>query len=106
MSQNHRFDDQLATYALGALAEPDRKEMEAHLRKCPRCRAQLQEALAVVNLLARTVEPVQPNPDTKRQLFARIEADLEESPTSASPSIRQRLLKRLGLRHSPRSRQD
>ncbi len=83
MSSNHRFDDQLATYALGALAEQDRKELEAHLRECARCRAQVQEARAVVNLLSRTVEPISPNPETRRKLMARIEADLAESPAPA-----------------------
>jgi anti-sigma-K factor RskA len=79
MSSNHHFDDQIAIYALGALFGEEKADLEAHLRECASCSAQLREARAVVNLLPRSVEPIEPSPETKRKLFARVEADLSQA---------------------------
>ncbi len=80
MSLNRHFDDQIAIYALGSISGKEKEELEAHLRDCASCRAKLLEARALVNLLPRSVEPIQPSPETKRGLFARVEADLAQAP--------------------------
>jgi anti-sigma-K factor RskA len=79
MSSNHQLAEQIAIYALGALAGQERMDLEAHLRECASCRAQLGEARAVVNLLPRSVGPIEPSPETKRKLFARVDVDLARS---------------------------
>lgn len=87
MTSNRHFDDQIAIYALGALPAGEREELEAHLRDCASCRAKLSEARALVHLLPRSVEPVQPSPETKRGLFARVEADLAQEATGRPQTV-------------------
>ncbi len=76
MSSKHPCDDEIAIYALGALEGVERQQLEEHLRRCPRCRAELHKANCVVGLLPGASGPVCPSPETKRKLLKRIEADL------------------------------
>lgn len=69
-------------YALDALAEPERSRLRAHLETCAACRALLQDLRATAALLPLAADPVQPSPETKAKLFARIDADLA-APASA-----------------------
>ena len=66
----------LGAYVLGALDPDERREMDAHLRRCPACAAELAEFQGLPALLDRVrpedLEPVSvtPSPD----LFARMSA--------------------------------
>ncbi|MGB8645326.1 MAG: anti-sigma factor [Anaerolineae bacterium] len=85
MSLNDPFQEQIATYALGALEGEDRQQLEAHLKRCARCRAALHETRSIVNLLPRGVEPVPPSAETRHKLFARIHDDLARTHSAAHP---------------------
>lgn len=63
-------------YALGALEPAERRAVQEHLRSCEECRTRLREEQALVQLLPRTVNEVQPSRETKLKLFARVDADL------------------------------
>lgn len=76
MSSNQHLDDIIPIYALGALSGKEKRDVEAHIRGCSHCRAKLAEARSTVNVLPSSVEPVDPSPQTKHKLFARVEADL------------------------------
>ena len=49
-----------AAYALDALDEPDERAYTAHLRECPRCRAELRDLTGAATALAYAVEPRDP----------------------------------------------
>lgn len=65
-------------YALGSLGNPEHNLLKAHLEQCSSCRALYQQELATVGLLAQAVDRVEPSPETKRKLFARVDADLAQ----------------------------
>lgn len=93
MSDNHHLDDQMAIYALGALTGQAKLDFEKHVQGCEYCRARLREARAMVDLLPRSVQPIQPSPDTKKKLFARVDADLARQTNlgDAKPALRPRM---------------
>jgi anti-sigma-K factor RskA len=62
----HRgWQEDLAAYALGALGPTEARTVEAHLAECERCRADLRWLEPAVDLLAESVEQVNP-PDSLR----------------------------------------
>ncbi len=72
--ENH-VEELLPFYALDALTEEERKEVEAYLAKHPEARAQAEEMSRAANTLPATVSPVEPAPRTKAALMARLAAD-------------------------------
>ena len=81
------FEEQIATYALGAMEGEDRRQMEAHLRHCSHCQAELKHAQAVVNQLPLSVDPVQPSAKTRQELLARVRADIAPDSASIVPRV-------------------
>ena len=88
-----RFDDLKEAYALGALSEEERREVEEYLRMHPELRAEVDDLLAVANLLALAPEEYEPSPKLRRDLMSRISSSPEATP--AGPSSRQSGLWRL-----------
>ena len=82
-----RFDDLKEAYALGALSEEERREVEEYLRMHPELRAEVDDLLAVANLLALAPEEYEPSPKLRRDLMSRISSSPEATP--AGPSSRQ-----------------
>jgi anti-sigma factor RsiW len=66
---NARQQD-LAAYALGALDPAEARVVEAHLAECERCRAELRWLEPAVDLLAESVEQVNPPPSLRDELIA------------------------------------
>ena len=73
-------DDRYATwdaaYVLGSLSEDDRREYEAHLQTCPRCRAAVEELGEIPPLLAKldsadvaSLDGEQPLPQLRPQVL-------------------------------------
>lgn len=71
---NH-IEELLPFYALGALTDEERGQVEAYLRKHPEVRAQLEEMEIAASALPYGVSPVEPSERPKQTLMARIEAD-------------------------------
>jgi anti-sigma-K factor RskA len=76
MATHEYYFELISMYVLGALPDSERRELEAHLAECDICRERLRQERAVVELLPRAVEPIEPSPQTKAKLFARVDADL------------------------------
>ncbi len=87
MAVSDPFEELIPMYALGGLTPAERRQIQAHLQECANCRKRLQEEQAIVQMLLRAIEPVEPSPQTKARLFARIEADLAQTGAPARPAI-------------------
>ena len=83
MTDNHLpFRENLSAYALGALDADETAALEAHLRTCDSCRAELADYQRVRAGLLSGLPPQAPRPALKRTLAARL--------PSAKKSIRPR----------------
>ncbi len=67
--------DLLAAYALDALEDAERADLETHLAGCAECRVEVARLTAAVDALAETVAPVTPPAEVRRRLMARVAAD-------------------------------
>jgi anti-sigma factor RsiW len=65
----------LPSYALDALEDGERRDVETHLATCPTCRAEIARLTAATDALAETVAPVTPPPAARQRLMARVAAD-------------------------------
>jgi anti-sigma-K factor RskA len=80
-STPHITQEDLALYAIQALAPDENRQVQAHLNECPECRAALAEVLADAALMCMSVEQ-KTLPDGARQRFlARIENTAQISPS-------------------------
>ena len=68
-----RAGELLPAYALNALDGGDIAEVESHLGSCPMCRLALDQHREVVQQLSRSVTLLEPPPDLKGRLMARVE---------------------------------
>ncbi len=76
MERNDRIEDELFSfYALDALTDEERAEVDAYVAANPAARARLSAALADVAALVELSAPLTPAPEVKAQLMARIAAD-------------------------------
>ena len=71
MSVHEQFAEDLALYALGALAGPEKEALEQHLEVCSPCQSELRQLQSDATLLAlSTTGPVPPPRSRKRLLRA------------------------------------
>jgi anti-sigma-K factor RskA len=89
-----RFDDLKEAYALGALSEQERREVEDHLGKHPELGAEVDDLESVANLLALAPQEHEPSPKLRRDLLRRISSSSDVTP-ALDPSARQNRLGRL-----------
>jgi len=66
--------DALSALALGALDSAERIEVEAHVRGCAECQAELQALLKVVDGIGLEASPVTPPEALKSKVLARVTA--------------------------------
>lgn len=93
MNESHddpRWEDEIAAYALDALAGDERASVEAHLAGCDRCRRQLQWFEPAVRALPEAVPQVDPPRRLRRRLMREVRADAAAS-AAASENRRSRL---------------
>ena len=91
--ENH-IEDLLPFYALDALTEEERVQVEAYLVNHPEARARLEELNRAAAVLPVSVSPVEPLPGTKSVLLARVKADAEAR-SQASPRPAEQSSRRL-----------
>jgi anti-sigma factor RsiW len=88
----HRTDA-LVEYAAGALTGPDRASVEAHLARCPSCRAELASWTTVA---AAVVGPVQAPPGPAWAVRAALTRSALTPPAPVAPPARPRRLRFAG----------
>jgi anti-sigma-K factor RskA len=103
MSEDHVLD-LLPVYVLGVLEADEVRHVEAHLRGCAHCRAELRSLQIVTDHLALTAPPAVPRPEVKERLMLRLASPAGAGRERARPGIRevrpswgQRLLPAWGL---------
>jgi anti-sigma-K factor RskA len=94
-SGRERFDDLKEAYALGALSEEERREVEDYLGMHPELRAEVDDLRSVANLLALAPQEYEPSPELRRNLLNRISSSSQGVTLAAEPSPRRAGLWRL-----------
>jgi len=86
MARNDRIEDELFPfYALDALTDEERAEVDAYVAANPAARAQLSAALADAAALVELSTPLAPAPEVKARLMARVEADAARATDDRRP---------------------
>lgn len=75
MNAHEQFADDLALYALGALQGEERATLEAHLKSCSECRAELERLRGDAALLAFSTSGPRPPARSRARLLAAIAAE-------------------------------
>lgn len=70
----HRFGELLGPYVLGELSAEEEREVDEHLHRCPRCRAELEDVRRA-HVLLRTAATAAPPPDLKEWVLARVSGE-------------------------------
>lgn len=81
--------DDLAAYALDALAGEDAVALENHLEGCESCRARLRWLEPAVDVLPGTVEQLTPPPSLRENLIAAVRAEAAPSEAAEPEPARQ-----------------
>ena len=78
MERNDRIEDELFPfYALDALTDDERAEVDAYVAANPAARDRLSAALADAAALVELSAPLAPAPEVKARLMARVAADAD-----------------------------
>ena len=78
---NHeRFDELKDAYALGALPEQERRELEEYLAAHPERQAEIDELGNVASLLALSPHEQEPPPELRRSIMDVVEAEAQRPP--------------------------
>jgi anti-sigma-K factor RskA len=78
MEEGHAtWEESLGAYALDALPEDERQEMERHVQGCARCRRELAELQTAVDALPATAPRVRPPPELRVRLMSIVESEAE-----------------------------
>ena len=75
MSEHDQHLEALGAYALGALPDGERSEIERHLATCHDCRREADALLGVVAGLPEAAEPVHPPPHLRERILAVVESE-------------------------------
>lgn len=71
--------DHLAAFALGALDEPERRAVEAHVRDCARCMKEVESYRTALHRYASAADATAP--DLRGRIVARASADRPRAPS-------------------------
>jgi anti-sigma-K factor RskA len=81
MERNTRIEEELFPfYALDALSQEERDEVERYVSGNPEAQARLIEAMSAATEFVADLEPISPSPAVKQRLLARIEAASAAAP--------------------------
>jgi anti-sigma-K factor RskA len=89
-----RFDELKEAYALGALSEQERREVEDYLGEHPELHTEVDDLRSVANLLALSPQEYEPSPELRRNIVNRISSS-HEATLAVAPSTRQAGLRKL-----------
>ncbi len=82
---NEKMEELLTFYALDAVTDAERQQVEAYVAANPEARLRLDEMLNTASTLAYASEPLDPPPALKRTLMDRVNADAEKRFASPAP---------------------
>src|ERR687889_1687651 len=94
--RRERFEDLKEAYALGALSEEERQEVEDYLGTHPELRAEVDDLRSVANLLALAPQEYEPSPKLRRDLMNRISSSPGTTPAAEPPPDRAGLWRLFG----------
>jgi anti-sigma factor RsiW len=77
VSERSQHADTVAAYLLGALADVERSEFEAHLATCAQCREDVSDLRLVADALPLAVPPVAPPAALRDRLMETVRAEAE-----------------------------
>ena len=83
--RHEEYKQLLALEAVGGLDADERAQLEEHLPSCNECREELREMSDAAASLLYTVGPVQPSPELRAGILARVRA-VDPSEVSVDPS--------------------
>jgi anti-sigma-K factor RskA len=86
---NEQIEELFTFYALGAVTESERQQVEAYVASDPEARARLDEMIRTASALPYASEPLEPPAALKRTLMDRVNADAQKRfvpPPPAQPS--------------------
>ena len=85
MERNDQIEEELFPfYALDALTDEERAEVESYVAGNPAARARLDEAMSAVTELVMAAEPLPPDPAVKARLMARVASEAPPVEPSAA----------------------
>lgn len=96
-----RLSDDLATYVLGALDQPEAADLETHLGTCSDCRQRVLWLRPAVDMLPASVAQLSPPESLRENLLATVRAEAAPPPTptpTPDRSSRWHGLRTIGLR--------
>ncbi len=65
-------EESLGAYVLEAMSEDERRAIDAHLANCSKCQRLVQQLQSIVEAFPLSVPAVDPSPQVKERIFARI----------------------------------
>lgn len=74
---NKEIEELLPFYALDALTDEEREQVEAYLREHPEAREQVDELSQAASMLPESLLPIEPSKRTKDALMARVAEDVQ-----------------------------
>jgi anti-sigma factor RsiW len=77
VSERCQHNETVAAYLLGALADSERRELEAHLATCAHCREDVASLRVVADALPLAVPPVAPPPGLRDRLMETVRAEAD-----------------------------
>lgn len=75
MSDKLHITDLIPAYVLGSLENDERVQVDAHLKVCTACTAELDEYSQLVSLLAFAAPEVEPPPALRRKVMTAVQSD-------------------------------
>ncbi len=92
---NEQIEELFPFYALDALTNEEKAEVEAYIAANPEAEVRLQALQETAELLPMSAEPVMPSPSVKANLMARVQADSRAQAHQVAPvAVPQRVDKR------------
>ncbi len=88
---DERLEELFPFYALGALTDEERAQVDAYVGADPEARARLDEAIGAVTALPYAARPAAPRPQLKQDVMKRVTADAPARLAPAQPSFSDKL---------------
>jgi anti-sigma-K factor RskA len=83
MNRHETIGGKLDDYALGQLSPEERHDVEAHVRECENCSADLRELMLVIEQLARTAGESTPPAALRKRVLDTLVSEPQEPPLAA-----------------------